>query len=146
MRRLIRFLRFPAAKRRLLLQAAYWLVAVRLGLWLVPFRKLQQLLSRPRQLLGDPADATAMREIAWAVQAMSRYVPAATCLTQALTGQILLNRRGYPAQVEIGVAKDEKGQFIAHAWLCCDDVVLIGGSAASLKRYTSLHTLNGAKQ
>ena len=146
MRRLIRFLRLPAARRRLFIRAACWLLVVRLGLWLVPFRKLQAWLARLRGSPRAPVDAAVVREIAWAVQGASRYVPAATCLTQALAGQILLNRRGYPAQVEIGVAKDAGGQFTAHAWLRCDGVVVIGGSAASLKHYTPLHTMNGAKQ
>ncbi|NLG50448.1 MAG: lasso peptide biosynthesis B2 protein [Chloroflexi bacterium] len=146
MRRLTRFFRLPATRRRLFIQAARWLVVVRLGLWVLPFRKLQPLVARLRGVPRGPVDAAVMREVAWAVQAASRYVPAATCLTQALTGQILLQRRGYPAQVEIGVAKDESGQFMAHAWLRCDGVVLIGGSAASLRRYTPLHTMNGAKQ
>ena len=40
---------------------------------------------------------------------VSRYLPGATCLTQALAAQALLTQSGFPSQVEIGVAKETTG-------------------------------------
>ena len=80
-----------------------------------------------------------MEQFIWAVRATSRCVPRATCLTQALAAQTLLSRAGYNPQVKIGVAKNEKKLFEAHAWLVLGDDVLIGGT--EVERYTALTVL-----
>jgi hypothetical protein len=72
----------------------------------------------------------------------ARIVPGATCLTQAFAAQLLLARAGYRSQMRIGVAKDEQGQFIAHAWLISNDRVVVGGSSEDLRRYVSLTDLS----
>jgi hypothetical protein len=53
------------------------------------------------------------------------------CLTRAMVLEILLRRRGYPAEIKIGVARDDSGKLIAHAWLHCEGLVLIGGEGAA---------------
>jgi hypothetical protein len=64
----------------------------------------------------------------WAVTVAGRYLPRATCLTQALAGQALLACSGYDARVEIGVAKAPN--FEAHSWIvCCGEIVLGGDSS-----------------
>ncbi len=68
----------------------------------------------------------------------SRYVPAATCLTQSLATKVLLSRQGHQASVRIGVARSEAGQFQAHAWVESNGRVVIGGPESHLKRYTPL--------
>ncbi len=55
-------------------------------------------------------------------------VPAATCLTQALTAQTVLSRRGHDSRLRIGVAKDTQGNLEAHAWVECDGTVVVGES------------------
>jgi hypothetical protein len=124
-RKLRTFRRFTSRERRLALDAMAWMAAVRLGLWLMPFRKMQRLCAR----LGSPRhkekNAGAV-EIALAVRLAGRYVPRATCLVQAFAAQILLGRHGHPAEVHIGVALD--GGFQAHAWVKSGGAVLIGGA------------------
>ena len=61
----------------------------------------------------------------------SRYVPGSTCLVQALAGQWMLLREGYPAQLRIGVSKAEG--FEAHAWVELEGKVLIGGPEESAR-------------
>src|SRR6267142_1308347 len=57
MRRLRRFLALPAADRRLLVEAALFLWAIRLGLRMLPFRTLWRLLDgAPRAFIGLPTD------------------------------------------------------------------------------------------
>ena len=72
----------------------------------------------------------------WAVQVASRYVPRATCLTQALTAQALLGFGGIPTSVRIGVAK-EAGGFEAHAWVESGGKILMGGTE-SAQKYTQM--------
>ena len=62
--------------------------------------------------------------IVWSVQATSPHVLKSTCLTNALTPQVLLSRNGYPSQLGKGVTKDE--EFEAHAWREMNGEVIVG--------------------
>ena len=95
MRRVTAFFQLPWSDQRLLVTAGVWVVIVRLGLTLLPFQRLRELLARlrPSGRSRPPSDVSPER-IAWAVRATSRYVPNASCLTQALTAQLLLARQG----------------------------------------------------
>jgi hypothetical protein len=121
------FMALHPQDRSLLLRALLLVAAVRACLFLLPFRTLQRLTAnrnrRSRQI--HP-----VARCAWAVRAASRYVPAATCLTQALAAQALLAEQGYDSRIEIGVTKDEHGRFRAHAWLVCGEEIVIGGAEA----------------
>ena len=69
------------------------------------------------------------KQLAWDVLVVSTYMPCATCLSQALAGQVLLTHYGYRAVVRVGVTKvDGKGTFQAHAWLESGGKVVIGES------------------
>ncbi len=149
--RLRKFLRLPAAQHALLMKAAVLLWGVRLGLWLLPFRTLQRLLAwwigpspgnaREAAHLShfptcQPADLPTIDGIVWAVTVASRYVPKATCFTQALAVHALLQRGGHPTQIHIGVAKSDESQVEAHAWVECQGRVVVGGSDTA--RYAPL--------
>jgi hypothetical protein len=140
MRRLRKFLSLSGIERGLLLSALFLTAGVRLGLWLLPFQTLRRLLSRKTQTADAQraGEQPAPERIAWAVRAASRYVPRATCLTQALAARTLLTRNGYAAQVLFGAAKDGAKRLEAHSWLECQGRVLIGES--NLGRYTPLIT------
>jgi hypothetical protein len=45
-RRLRKFVRLPAAERRLLVKAALLLAATRAGVWLLPFRTVRRVVAR----------------------------------------------------------------------------------------------------
>jgi hypothetical protein len=119
---------------------------VRVGLWLLPFRKMQKIVNR---LAGSsshnkPARFPSIAQIARTVTVASRYVPAATCLTQALTTQVLLGRYGYPSTLRIGVARSKDGHFQAHAWVESDGRVVIGGAAEELaQNYAVFPAIDG---
>jgi hypothetical protein len=140
MEKLRKFMGLPPVERRLLMKAWLLLLAVRLGLWVLPFRRQRRfwrdLTAVPP---GVPPVVDAVDRIAWAVPLAGHYVPGDTCLTQALAVQILLKREGIAAQLQVGVAKDEQGRVTAHAWLEQDGRVLIGDQG--LDRLTLLRTL-----
>lgn len=94
-----------------------------------------------REPKGEGAFA---EKAAWAVMTSSRYVPAATCLTQAFATQVLLSRRGLPARLRIGVVKGKDGRLQAHAWVESNGVVVIGGSGPDVERYKPLLALDEA--
>ncbi len=121
----------------LLAQAGVVVLACRVALWTMGVRgarKVVRLMAGGIRLKADPTSAA---RAPWAVRAAGRRIPGATCLTQALALQAMLERAGRPCRVEIGVAKAES--FEAHAWLVCGDAVLLGDAgAARFQRVVSL--------
>lgn len=65
------------------------------------------------------------RTIAWSVQSAARFVPGASCLTQALAAHVLLEQGAHPSTLHIGVSR-ERGRFEAHAWVEEAGSILIG--------------------
>jgi Transglutaminase-like superfamily len=123
MQALRKFARSSAVERRLILQSFLVVPAVRLGLWLLPFRVVHRLV-RDRRVSGRTA--VSAERIVWAVTAAAARVPRATCLTQALAASVLLPRYGHDATLRVGVAKDEDGRLRAHAWLESGGVTILG--------------------
>jgi Transglutaminase-like superfamily len=92
-------------------------IVIRIGLWVLPFLRLQRFIRSLRHLpFAVPADAPVGR-LVWAVRAAGRRVPAASCLTQSLALQFLLARAGQPSQLRFGINKDPNTGFHAHAWV-----------------------------
>jgi hypothetical protein len=106
-------------------KAAIVVLATRAALSITGLRGARRMSRLVARAVGA-ADAA---RTPWAVRAASRRVPGATCLTQALALQALLERAGRRCRVEIGVAKNES--FEAHAWLVCGNDVLIGGAGTA---------------
>jgi hypothetical protein len=79
------------------------------------------------------------QQLVWSVAVVSRYIPKATCLAQALTAQFLLQQAGHQACLHIGVADAEEGDIKAHAWVESQGRILMGGF--DLNRYTHLLAL-----
>jgi len=82
------------------------------------------------------AKAKRVREVRDAVYRASLRVPKATCLVQAISGWIMLQRSGIRVVVRIGVQKDSLG-FSAHAWLNLGDETIIGGEGSG-SRFSTL--------
>jgi hypothetical protein len=140
MMNLSKFFSLPRQARSLLLRALFLLWVCRLGLWLLPFKTLRSLLTKfTSRSKRNPAK---IDTIIWAVAVASRYVPVATCLTQALAGQLLLNQHEAPALLRIGVAKNEQGRFQAHAWVESQGRIVIGNSP-ELLHFTRLQEFKG---
>lgn len=127
------------ADRSLLLACVPLVAVIRLGLTLLSYRRLKRWI--PTGGSSGPASAAKLGRIAWAVRNASRVVPQASCLTQALAAQYLLGRAGHPSRVRIGMAQDQSGAILAHAWLVSDGRVVIGGSDRTVARYTFLTDL-----
>jgi hypothetical protein len=138
MGRLRRFASLSPRDRRGLLVALPIVVAVRAALWVLPFGTLRSGIERlVRDRSGSRRPSTRDEDrIAWAVHTAARYVPSASCLTQALAGETLLRHAGSPAEIRIGVAKEPGGKLEAHAWVESAGRVVIGDH--DLHRFTLL--------
>ena len=131
MRSLRKFFALPPGKKGLYCEAFCYVVLVRLALTFVPFRWVLAWSKRreretPRRSVTGSKDSEAM--FARVVLGISRRVPAASCLTQALALQYLLARRGLHSELRIGVRKEGR-DFRAHAWLVTGEKVSIGGGS-----------------
>jgi hypothetical protein len=141
MRRLRAFVLLPSTERNLLISATLWLGAVRLGLWLLPFRTLRRLLKHSRRpsRRWSKIGHVSPEQIAWAVTLAAHYIPN-TCLSRALATQALLERAGFSTYLRIGLAKKSSGQLEAHAWVESQGKIVIG-ALGDLSRYVPLPPL-----
>ena len=145
MKQLSKFLGLPRSERRLLLNAAFLLGAIRVGLWLLPFQTLRRLLARIYATRTQLQKRVSVGRVVWAVEVVSWYMPGVKCLARALATQMLLNQHGHPAHLRIGVARSETGQLQAHAWVESQGRIVSGG-LRDLWRYTPLPPLEGKTQ
>lgn len=122
----------------LLVKAALLLSAIRVALWLFPYRSVRPLLDRacnPSSRLS--VTRPKIEEAALAVSRAGTLVPGGKhCLSQALAVRVLLSRRGVPVDVRFGVRRGADSAVMAHAWVEHNGRVLIGGS--NLDRFVRL--------
>ena len=139
---LARFIALSPAERHLIVAAAGLLAAIRVGLWLLPFRSVHGAIRTlgHRSRVRNERGTLPVERIVWAVGAADQLVPWTTCLVRALAAQALLARRGHASQLRLGVAGGSGRTFEAHAWLERDGRVLIGGPVEP--RYVPLPALD----
>jgi transglutaminase superfamily protein len=111
----------------LLLKATITVAAVRLALWLVPYDRIRAYLKKPPPVSKHPQSTASVVRF---VNAASRVIPLATCLTRAVAAELLLRRNGHDASLKIGVSKTASDSLLAHAWVESDGVIVIGGDEA----------------
>jgi hypothetical protein len=128
-----RLLSLSPIEQRLLLKTILLIATVRLALWVVPFRILRRNLPRMSAASTEtatPETVAFLARTARYVTICARFVPAASCLTQAIAAQIVLSHQRLPSTIRIGVARGgEKEPLRAHAWLECRGVVVVGGES-----------------
>lgn len=114
----------------LLCGAFVTLLRIRIALWVMPWNRI---MTGAAGTFKVQSIRPAVDRLEWAVLAASRFVPRATCLTQALALHRLLSRCGYRSSVQIGVRLAD-GRFAAHAWVEHETKSLLS-SAGEVLRY-----------
>ena len=126
MKRLTRIFLLPYPEKKLLAQSFLLVLAVRIGLWILPFSFLSNWLQGASLDANKSADWKSINRIVRSVRSVSRLVPFATCLTQALATRVLLRMVGQASDLRIGVERDQNEKFQAHAWIEVDGRIVIG--------------------
>lgn len=119
--------------RRVLLvaEASLLLLAARIAVALLPFRRVVRWLGTPVSPAALPPPAPRDRPddratlVSWAVRfAVGRLPVETVCLPQAMAARAMLKRRGIAATLHLGVWRDHKAAVEAdpdtppaHAWL-----------------------------
>lgn len=117
--------------KALFISAFFLSAAVRFTLAFLPFRKVMAWKGRPgvdSPSGPDPESLEFRRSLQAALQMSAKYTPWKNeCYTQAITGRILLSRKGLPGTIYVGFRKNDAGGFEGHAWLRSYDRVVCGG-------------------
>ncbi|WP_414575295.1 lasso peptide biosynthesis B2 protein [Anabaena sp. CCY 9402-a] len=139
MKHLSKFFKLDYQKKQLLISTFIVLTLVRLGLWLLSFKTLHQLLLRLSNTKPKCQRKyhISIDKIIWAVEVSSHYMPGVKCLARALTCQVFMSRHGYTSNLCIGVAKGQEGELKAHAWLENQGQVVIG-KVADLSHFSQM--------
>ncbi|MFC5703842.1 lasso peptide biosynthesis B2 protein [Cohnella faecalis] len=126
---------WPAEKKRLMLEALFFLAWARI-LKSLPFPRLAPSLGRPMTetpSVHDLSNERLIRRISEAVRVMSRHTFwESQCLVQALAAKKMLERRSMDSTLYLGTAKDRQGNLIAHAWLRSGPIYLTGAGERHL--------------
>ena len=120
------FFKLSPTKKGLLIKSMILIIFIRLSLYLFSFSRVKNISKRFSSSNKNQKDGETIEDIVWSIRVASIFVPRATCLTQAITGQILLSRYHHPSNLKIGVMKED--EFEAHAWLEIDDEIILGES------------------
>lgn len=141
MKSLHKFITLSSADRRLVIRVAITVAAIRCGLVFLSFQTVTRFLARHSPgLANEEPDPLLPEKVSRIVRALSRHVPRATCLTQALATVQILRSFGQSASLRIGVAKEDTGELKAHAWVESRGRVVIG-TVSDLSRYTVLSNI-----
>ena len=141
MRAAARFLSLPAAERGLAMEAALYLLALRLVFGVLPFARALRLLAVSRaEEGGGRVAAGEAGAVGRAIARAARHVPfSAACLQQAFAALLMLRRRDLAATVHLGLARDASGTGLeAHAWSRNGEVPVTGAAVA--RRFASVAT------
>jgi len=127
------FIKLPSRDKLVALESLFWVIRIRITLWLFPFPSVQRKVQKKASKHHPTKEhVISMAKLRTMITVASRYVPRATCLVQALAGYILFSKYGYQPSIKIGVST-LNGEFEAHAWLEDDNRVVLGESEKEFK-------------
>jgi hypothetical protein len=142
-RKIARYRRLTPSQRRLLAEAFILLGVSRLALLLLPFKRIAPHLGKQGEdaYAIDAGQTVTAKGVGWAVRSASMHTPwQSKCLAQAMTAKHMLRQRKIRNTLYLGLAKDETGKMIAHAWIFCGSLPLTG--AMDTPRYTVVSTFS----
>jgi hypothetical protein len=129
MHKIRRAAQFSRSDWRYLTIATLELLAARILLVAVAAEKILVGLQAP--LSGPPRQQKAdidVERLSWAIGVAAQTVPwRSDCLIKTIAADRWLRRHHLQPDFYLGVTKDEKGVFAAHAWLCYGDLTVTGG-------------------
>jgi Transglutaminase-like superfamily len=104
-------------------------VLTRLALSFLPFPLLRKALDRLKALRLRWLARLSRERVTWMVKTAARFVPGASCLTQAIATELLCGFCGEAAETCFGVSRQD-GRLEAHAWVESGGKVILGAPEA----------------
>lgn len=108
-------------KMKLLFIETFFLLGWARVLKSIPFSKVAPSLGEKEAettFMLDELNGESLKEISKTIYIVSQYTFwESKCLVQAMAAMKMLEKRGIESTLYLGMAKDETGALIAHAWL-----------------------------
>jgi hypothetical protein len=114
-----------------------WMLAARVMLALIPFRRLMHFLAHPTQR-AEVRGAERLhkrKEVRRAIFAVRQRLHKNTCLHRAIAAQLMLRRRGVSTTLYFGAARLPNKGLTTHAWVQDGDEGVVGFQTAQQDRY-----------
>ena len=128
-----RFLRQPASRHLLLMEAAVCLLLARLALRVLSFRRLMRLFNRPMkgpEVVGAARERL-RKEVCWAIERAATYLPGETvCFPRGIAAQVMLLQRRMGATLYYGAAILPERGLTAHVWVQDGEEGVVGHGTA----------------
>lgn len=125
------FLKLTLKEQERIIEALYYLGKYRVMIAFVPFKDIERKMGRNNYESSNEADINDYRYAKYVKSAISiaaKYCPwQCKCLVRALTAQKMMENRGVPITLYLGVKKDESDSMVAHAWTRCGTYFITGG-------------------
>lgn len=137
MRKLRAYFSFNRQTKILLLESYYRLGKARLGK-VSSFSKVAPSLGIKMEETPyetNDLERKTLRMISQAIHIVSKYTFwESQCLVKAIAAMRMLEKRGIESTLYLGIAKDESGELIAHAWLRSGSFYVTG--AEEMEKFT----------
>jgi hypothetical protein len=123
---------------KLLLVEAYLYLAWARYLKFKSFSKVAPMLGEQMcetKFTLDPSNIKKIKNVSSAIHIISRYTFwESQCLVKAIAGMKMLEKRHIESTLYLGTAKEESGEFVAHAWLRSGSFYVSGSE--EMERFT----------
>ncbi len=127
-----KFISLSRREQLLLIEALFHLTLARVIILLLPFRWFSSRLGQAAAESNAELSAAQVMSAAQIGAAVARMSPHtlwdSACLTQAIAAQWMLNRRHIPSTLYLGIEKESKQKWLAHAWVRCGKIILVGAN------------------
>ena len=135
-----KFKQLSPEDRKLFLEAWLTLGLMRTAILVLSFKRLTRSLKMEQSDISVPESDDRVRDTAFligrAINRAAGHTPwESACLIRALTAQRMLNKRGLPGKLYLGIKKNRQ-EMTAHAWTLCGNKFVTGQSGH--KEYTPI--------
>ena len=139
-----KFIKLNFTRKCLYLEVVFWLAVSGLSVRMLPFRLVARILGKHMAQSEAKYDQDTLKKVQSVISAVTvagRHVPwECKCLVQAITGKMVLKRKGIQSTLFLGIAKQNPVELSAHAWLKVDQWVVLGGGG--LEKYAVVSTFS----
>lgn len=118
----------------------FWLAFFGVRNLILPYRLSRKRMSEEignEDEVADVTDEEVIVDVVRTIRRCKRFVPRATCLTQALATKSVLKHYGQESRIVLGVAKSDVS-IAAHAWVEVNGRIVLG-KLPNNSRFSLLH-------
>ncbi|PFA18432.1 stage V sporulation protein S [Bacillus cereus] len=123
---------------KLLFAETFFLLGWARILKIIPFSKVASSLGKKEvetNFISNEKNRETLKGISRAIHVMSEHTLwESQCLVKAIAAMKMLEKRGIESTLYLGMAKDEDGKLIAHAWLRSGSYYVTGSEG--MERFT----------